>query len=292
MADPALAALAGQADVVKALLQYHVVGANLPSTAFTATPAFAPTLLTNSSYTNVTGGQVVEGVAMDGGVTIISGNRAESKVVTADVKFDGGVVHVIDTVLTIPSSIAETAAANNLTQLISALQATSLVDTVTGLKDITVFAPTNEAFEAVSEAVAGLSTEQVSSVLTYHVVPSVAYSSGLKSGEVPTVNGASVKVEVSDGGVKVNDANVVVADVLVANGVVHVIDKVLMPPAAESSGAASSSAAAPTTTAAGGAAGTAAASGTPATFTGAASLPTAAIGMGALLGAGAFALAL
>ena len=243
-------------------------------------------MLTNTTYTNVTGGQVVEGVSKDGGVSIFSGNRAESKVATADVTFDGGVVHVIDTVLTIPASIADTAAANNLTQLTGALTKADLVGAVTEAEDVTVFAPTNEAFEAIAEVAAGLSVEELTKILTYHVVAgTVAYSTELESGEVPTLNGANVKVEVSESGVKINDANVVVADVLVANGVVHVIDKVLLPAAGNATS---------TTTAAGtgmmpSATGAPSAS---AGFTGAASRPTGAIAAAVLLGAGVAAAAM
>ena len=242
--------------------------------------------MTNTTYTNVTGGQVVEGVSKDGGVSIFSGNRAESKVATADVTFDGGVVHVIDTVLTIPASIADTAAANNLTQLTGALTKADLVSAVTEAKDVTVFAPTNEAFEAIAEVAAGLSVEELTDILTYHVVAgTVAYSTKLESGEVPTLNGANVKVEVSESGVKINDATVVVADVLVANGVVHVIDKVLLPAAdnATSTSTAAGTGMMPSATGAPSAS---------ATFTGAASRPTGAIAAAVLLGAGVAAAAM
>ena len=167
----------------------------MKSTDFTETAAFVPTLLTNTTYTNVTGGQVVEGIAKDGGVSIFSGGRAESKVSTADVTFDGGVVHVIDSVLTIPASIAETAAAANLTQLTGALTKANLVTAVTEAEDVTVFAPTNEAFEKIASVAAGLSVEELTDVLTYHVVAgTVGYSTELESGDIPTLNGASVKV--------------------------------------------------------------------------------------------------
>lgn len=261
----------------------------MKSTDFTEKAAFAPTLLTNTMYTNVTGGQVVEGVAKDGGVSIFSGGRAESKVSTADVTFDGGVVHVIDTVLTIPMSIAETAAAANLTQLTGALTKANLVDTVTGLEDVTVFAPTNEAFEKIASVAAGLTVEELTDILTYHVVAgTVGYSTELMDGSIPTVNGASVTIDVSDSGVKVNEANVAVADVLVANGVVHVIDSVLMPKADNAT-----SSMMPTATGTG-MMPTATGSGMmpSATFTGAATRPTGAVAAAVLLGAGIMAAAM
>lgn len=106
------------------------------------------------------------------------------------------------------------------------------MSTVNGLKDITVFAPTNAAFAKIADTAASLSTAQLTSVLAYHVVAgAVAYSTGLKEGvtSVKTVQGQSVKVTAGPAGVSANDAKVVTADVLVSNGVVHVIDAVLLP---------------------------------------------------------------
>ena len=190
--------------------------------------------------------------------------------------------------MTIPASISDTAAAANLTQLAGALTKANLVDAVDGLTDATVFAPNNAAFEKIASTVAGLSVEDLTSILTYHVVAgTVGYSSDLTSGDIKTVNGATVKVEVSDSGVKVNDANVVLSDVLVANGVVHVIDAVLIPAAGNatsSSSSAAGSGTSATATATGGSAGPPSS-----TFTGAATRPTGAIAAAVLLGAGAMA---
>src|SRR5947209_11735527 len=76
-------ALASMPDVVTAVLQYHVLNGTYPASAFSATPAFAPTLLTNTSYTNVTGGQMIEAYANGSSVYIVSGNLAKSTVTKA-----------------------------------------------------------------------------------------------------------------------------------------------------------------------------------------------------------------
>lgn len=225
---------ATQPDVVAALLSYHVLNGTYPASAFTDVAAFIPTLLTNSSYTNVTGGQVVGGKTNGSDVLITSGLLQSSKVITANLNFTGGVIHVIDTVLTIPASDSATATAANLTSLAGALTAADLVSTVDGLSDVTIFAPSNEAFAAISSATSNLTTEQLTSILTYHVVTgTVGYSSSLSNTTIATVNGGSVTISVIDGAVFVNSAQVVIADVLVANGVVHVIDGVLNPSNAE-----------------------------------------------------------
>ena len=99
-------------------------------------------------------------------------------------------------------------------------------------------APTNEAFAALPEGtVESLllpeNIDQLVDILKYHVVAANAHSSGLSSGNVETLNGDNVEVTVSDRAVTVNDATVATADVIASNGIIHIIDKVLMPPPAE-----------------------------------------------------------
>ncbi|KAI3399300.1 hypothetical protein diail_7255 [Diaporthe ilicicola] len=225
------AAVAADPGLVPAILMYHVLNGTIRSTDITDTPAFPKTLLTNSTYTNVTGGQVVKAETEDGGVVFTSGLLMQSRVATADVTFSGGVVHVIDSVLTIPANDSTTALAANLTALAGALTTANLVSTVDTLQDVTIFAPSNAAFSAIQNLAANLSTEMLSSILTYHVVQgTVGYSSSLTSGlMLPTVQGGQVTITINDGNVFVNSAEVTTADVLVSNGVVHVIDNVLNP---------------------------------------------------------------
>ncbi|PMD42825.1 Fasciclin-domain-containing protein, partial [Hyaloscypha variabilis F] len=223
-------AAATNPGLVTALLTYHVLNGSYPASAFTSTPQFLPTLLTNATYANVTGGQVVEGLLNGSSVEIFSGLLAKSTVVTANLNFTGGVLHIIDTVLTIPESDAATAAAANLTALTGALTEANLVSTVDSLHDVTIFAPSNAAFQAIGSAVGTLSTAQLASILEYHVVSgTVGYSSLLTNTTLKTVNGESVTITVENGTVFVNSAKVITPNVLVANGVVHVIDSVLNP---------------------------------------------------------------
>lgn len=147
-----------------------------------------------------------------------------------DLNFPGGVLHIIDTVLTIPESDAATAAAANLTALTGALTQAKLVSTVDSLHDVTIFAPSNAAFQAIGSTVGNLSTAQLAQILEYHVINgTVGYSSSLTNSTLMAVSGGSVTITVENGTVYVNSARVIVPDVLVANGVVHVIDGVLNP---------------------------------------------------------------
>ncbi|MGB3617982.1 MAG: fasciclin domain-containing protein [Catalinimonas sp.] len=124
----------------------------------------------------------------------------------------------------------------NLSTLVAAVKAAGLVETLQGDGPFTVFAPTNDAFAALPEGtVESLlkpeNKEKLKSILTYHVVSGKVMSTDLSDGmNAATVNGADVMVNTTDG-VKLNDnASVVTADVEASNGVVHIIDAVIMPP--------------------------------------------------------------
>lgn len=123
----------------------------------------------------------------------------------------------------------------SLSTLVAALTAADLVSTMQGDGPFTVFAPTNEAFAALPEGTLETllkpeNKDQLVAILTYHVVSGKVMSTDLSDGmKAATVNGAEVTITTADGA-KVNGANVVMADVEASNGVVHVIDAVLLPP--------------------------------------------------------------
>ncbi|MCK9514349.1 MAG: fasciclin domain-containing protein [Pigmentiphaga sp.] len=135
------------------------------------------------------------------------------------------------------SDIVDTAvAAGDFTTLVAAVQAAGLVDTLKGEGPFTVFAPTDAAFAALPEGTVDTllkpeNKDQLVSILTYHVVPGAVMSSDLTKGmTAATVQGANVTFTL-DGGAKVNGANITTADIATSNGVIHVIDTVIMPPA-------------------------------------------------------------
>lgn len=145
-----------------------------------------------------------------------------------DIKFDGGYIHLIDTVLTPPASIAATAYAEGIQTLIQTLNqpGVDLLDTVEDLKDVTIFAPTDSAFDSAEATVSGLNEDGIRSALTYHVAKGVGYSTDFLNGQViPTVHGKSLSITVTNGTVYVNGARIVKTDLLTRNGVIHIIDK-------------------------------------------------------------------
>ena len=138
-----------------------------------------------------------------------------------------------------PGTIVDVAVgAGDFTTLVAAVQAAGLVDTLSGEGPFTVFAPTDAAFEA-ALADLGVTAEELlanpdlGDILTYHVVPGAVPASDvvtLDGQEVATVNGATVAISIDGENVMVNNANVITTDIIASNGIIHVIDAVLLPP--------------------------------------------------------------
>ena len=124
---------------------------------------------------------------------------------------------------------------DDLSTLVTAVKAAGLVETLSSDGPFTVFAPTNEAFAALPEGVLENllkpeNKDKLISILTYHVISGEVMSGDLKDGqEANTVQGESVTIDLKNG-VKINNASVAMADVKASNGVVHVIDQVILPP--------------------------------------------------------------
>jgi uncharacterized surface protein with fasciclin (FAS1) repeats len=131
------------------------------------------------------------------------------------------------------ADIVDTAvAAGQFNTLVTAVKAAGLADTLKGEGPFTVFAPTDAAFAKLpAGTLESLLADKakLAQILTYHVVPGKVMSSEVKTGAVPTVQGQSLDVVADRSGVKVNQAKVVKADVVASNGVIHVIDTVVLP---------------------------------------------------------------
>jgi uncharacterized surface protein with fasciclin (FAS1) repeats len=219
------AMVAADPSIVPAILSYHVLNGTYYASNVTDTAAFIPTLLTNATYSNVTGGQVVSAIADGDTVSFYSALKQQSNVTEANLNFTGGTIHIINQVLAVPMNVSSTAVAAELRSLVGAVTQADLATTLDTLEDVTIFAPYDAAFAAIGSVTGELSEEQLSKILTYHVVQgTVGYSSDLSNTTLETVEGSDVTITVNDDGVFVNSAKVIIPDVLVANGVVHVID--------------------------------------------------------------------
>jgi uncharacterized surface protein with fasciclin (FAS1) repeats len=134
------------------------------------------------------------------------------------------------------ADIVHVAAGNeDFSTLVAAIQAAGLVDALTGEGPFTVFAPTNEAFAklpagTVEELLKPESKDKLVAILTYHVVAGKVVAADVVTlTEATTLEGSTVAISASEAGVKVNDANVIATDIEASNGVIHVIDTVLIP---------------------------------------------------------------
>lgn len=214
------------------ILLYHVLGGKVASTDLQTGQTYA----TTAAETAPGGKQlsILIEKAANGSVKV----NGSADVTSADVEATNGVIHIVDAVL-LPLDIVGHAAANsNFTSLVGALGTASgdLVNVLQGDGPFTVFAPLNSAFEAIAGTVAGLTADQLASVLTYHVVGGANVVSGdLTNGQVvTTVQGEDFTVNISGSNVTITDANgnvsnVVLTDVQATNGVIHVLDKVIIP---------------------------------------------------------------
>ena len=205
------------------ILQYHVLGAEVPSTSLMAEQTVTMLNGDEATITSMGGSVMINGVAL---------------VIDADITADNGVVHVIDAVLLPPAettTVADIIAGSDDHFVLAAvLDSTGLDETLAGEGPYTVFAPTDAAFDAIDPFVLlDLLTDNdaLAEILTYHVAGGSLQSTDLSDGQtITTVNGADVTVSITDGTVMINDAIVIVPNLVADNGVVHVIDAVLTVP--------------------------------------------------------------
>lgn len=218
-------ALLADIPTLTAVLTYHVVGGNVLSTD----------LDNGQVVTTLNGGSVTVTINSNG----VFINNA--KVTVADLVGSNGVVHVIDAVL-LPAEqgstvygIISTSEAHNTLQ--AAIDAAGLELALSGAGPFTVFAPTDDAFAALPAGTVDALLNDIptlTAILNYHVVAATAYAATLTNGQtITTANGEDVNVTINANGVFINNAQVTVTDLVAENGIVHVINAVLLPPSDE-----------------------------------------------------------
>ena len=238
--NDAFAALLGELGVSKdqllankplltAVLKYHVVAGKVPSSAVPLGKAINPV-----------GGGYFKVDKVGANLVITDGRNRTSKIVQADVAASNGVIHAVDKVL-LPAdkTVVETAIANpDFSILVEAVTAAGLGDTLSAPGPFTVFAPTNAAFASllaelgVTKAQLLANKALLTQVLTYHVVPGLVLKAEVPlNTPVKTVQGETFTVgaDLAITDQRARRANIVATDVLASNGVIHVLDKVILP---------------------------------------------------------------
>jgi len=211
-----LNALLQDKEKLTSVLTYHVVAGNLLG---------AQVVRKNSIIT-------LQGGAMS--VDISDGIKVDdANIIETDIRASNGRIHVIDKVL-MPKNIVETAVgAGIFNTLVTAVQEAGLVDVLSGPGPFTVFAPTDAAFAKVPASVLNdllADKEQLAQVLTYHVVPGKLMAEDVVAmDKIKTVQGNEITVNYDCSGVMVDNALVVNTDIVASNGVIHVIDGVILP---------------------------------------------------------------
>lgn len=216
-------------EQLEEVLLYHVLGAKVNSSAI----AEGQTYVTTAATTGPDDTQLSMLVEKTGAAVKINN---VANVTTADVEATNGVIHIVDRVI-IPLDVTGHAIANtNFTTLVSALGDADLVTTLQTEGPFTVFAPLNSAFDNISDVVAGLSTEQLTKVLLYHVASGNELAGTLENGQEITslnsdikftvgIDGSTVTLTGADGGV----SEILLTDVQATNGVIHVLKEVIIP---------------------------------------------------------------
>jgi transforming growth factor-beta-induced protein len=208
-------------ETLKTILLYHVVKGE----------AMAKDVVSRKQWDTVSG-QRIDIKTSDAGAWV-----DKAKIIKTDIDASNGVIHVIDTVI-MPETrnIVQVAdSAGSFKTLLAAAQAAGLAETLSGKGPFTVFAPTDEAFSALpSGTVESLlrpeNKQKLADILKYHVVPGRVYSDqAIDAGRAETVLGQSLDITSANGAVMVQKARVVTPDIEASNGVIHIVDRVILP---------------------------------------------------------------
>lgn len=220
------------AETVKQLLLYHVLGAEIAA-ADVATKTYVTTQSTSSPDQNPLS---LLAEPANTTVWVNGGSGKGATVIAADIMATNGVIHEVDGVLELPNVVDHAVFNSDLSELAGAVVATDLADPLSMASTLTVFAPTNAAFAEIQTVVDGLTNDQLADVLRYHVLPIEIRAEDISSGDQTTLLGQSVSINILNDDVTVTitdvngEANTVTAtNIQGTNGVVHVIDGVLIP---------------------------------------------------------------
>ena len=222
--------------------------ADIPALTNILTYHVVPGKVMAADVVNLTSADTAQGQPIN--ISIVDGKVMinDAEVIITDIEASNGVIHVIDAVILPPAEeaaemsdsmmaqdIVDIAAADDRFEtLVAAVTAAGLVDTLKSEGPFTVFAPTDDAFAALPEGTVDALLADIpalTNILTYHVVPGKVMAADVVNlTSADTAQGQPVQISVQDGRVFINDAEVIITDIETSNGVIHVIDAVIIPP--------------------------------------------------------------
>ncbi|KND89791.1 Transforming growth factor-beta-induced protein ig-h3 [Tolypocladium ophioglossoides CBS 100239] len=224
------------------LLQYHILQGTVSTNALDVGPTYVKaTLLTDPQYTNVTSGQNVLVNKQPGDTVVFTTSMGtRCSLVTGDIEFQGGLIQIVDNLLIPPARLGKTSEAFKVSSFLGGLYAAKLMPDTADRKNITVFAPQDEAFGLVGGGLEKMDTTQLARIMGYHVIPdqvlvSSAFTNNSKFKTLATdasgKSQVSVIIRQAGNNKYVNSAQIVQPDILIANGLLHLISNVLNPDA-------------------------------------------------------------
>ncbi|KAK3689482.1 FAS1 domain-containing protein [Podospora appendiculata] len=218
-----------------AAVKYHILQNTLSvKSVIKGDSIFAPTKLSDRAFTNVTGGQqLIITKQPSNEVVFTSGYATRGTVVVEDLEFYGGLIQIIDSVMMVPERLETTLrdAYPDSTAFLGALYATNLTSEFANTPNVTIFAPHNAAFWQMARTFLNMEKAELKRILRYHMVPRrVEHSWQLQNASsLNTIDDNAVHITRFNNYVFVNSAQLLQTDILIANGVVHMIDNVLSP---------------------------------------------------------------
>ncbi|KAK7415211.1 hypothetical protein QQX98_006058 [Neonectria punicea] len=225
-------------DVTIPLIQYHILQGTVNTEELDAGPTYIrSTLMTDAKFTNVTSGQNILIAKQSDQIVFITGAGNRVILMDNDIPFKGGLIHIVDNLLTPPQRLRETAMAFQVDSFLGALFETHLMPKLADRKNITVFAPSDRSFRYVGGSLDNLSADELADVMGYHIVPDkVLASSALTNNTVMDTlskdtsgQAKTITVHELSNGLYINSAQIQQADLLLANGIMHVISGPLNP---------------------------------------------------------------
>ncbi|QPC58386.1 hypothetical protein HYE67_000617 [Fusarium culmorum] len=214
------------------ILQYHILQGTISAMKLKAGPAYVkPTLLMDPKWSNVTAGQniLINKQPDDVVFSTRYGNRAT--VINYDIEFQGGLIQIVDSLLIPPSGMLQVLMASKVESFLGGLFKAGLMPDLADRKDITVFAPRDQAMESVGNTLNSLSPKELARVMGYHIVPGkVLVSTDLENATtLKTLTGEETYIRQVGNEKFINSAKIITTDILISNGILHIISNVNNP---------------------------------------------------------------